>query len=90
MATSLPNADMTYLHTLEQAKQEFWSRNSHLSQQQRRELWFQAAASNVFDVSSSSTPASHVPRSMPLNTSYLAQSPVWNTPLVTRPSSNTI
>ena len=56
MATTLSNTDTTYLQELKQAKEEFWSRNSHLSQNQRQELLFQAATSNAFDVSSRQSP----------------------------------
>ena len=76
---TLPNIDDTYLRTIEQAQQDLWNRNSHLSQQQRQELWLSAASvpSNAFD-----TNASQVPRSMAYSPTSLAQTPVWNTPLV--------
>ncbi|KAF2705233.1 hypothetical protein K504DRAFT_97959 [Pleomassaria siparia CBS 279.74] len=69
MSTMLPNTDTTYLHMLEQAKQDLWSRNAHLSQQQRQQLWLQAASGNVFDPNHA-TPSmvSQTPRSMAFNT----------------------
>jgi hypothetical protein len=79
MATTLPNIDDTYLRTLEQAQQDLWNRNSHLSQQQREELWLSAASipSNALDIN-----ASQVPRSMTYSPISLAQTPVWKTLLV--------
>jgi hypothetical protein len=79
MATTLHNIDETYLHTLEQAQQDLWNRNSHLSQQQREALWLSAASipSNALDVN-----VNQIPRSMAYSPVGLAQTPVWNTLLV--------
>ena len=86
MATVLPNTDNNYLRILEQAKQDLWNRNSHLSEQQRQELWLQAASNpgNAF-INTNPSLARQVPRSMSYSTT---QTPVWNTPLVLACPSN--
>jgi hypothetical protein len=74
-----PDIDDAYLRTIEQAQMDLWNRNAHLSQQQRQELWLSASSvsSNAFDIN-----ASQVPRFMAYSSTSLAQTQVWNTPLV--------
>jgi hypothetical protein len=85
MASTLPNSSSsTYIDFLGQAKQKFWSSNAHLSEEQRNQLWFQAACQ-----STQSSMAHQVPRSMPYSPSNLTQLPVRKHLWSTIPRSNT-
>ncbi|KAF1840489.1 uncharacterized protein K460DRAFT_296925 [Cucurbitaria berberidis CBS 394.84] len=75
MAATLANSSPTYLQILEQAKQDFWSGHAHLSEEQRQELWLQAAStlpSNAFNPTQPSM-AHQTPRSMPFCAPDLTQ-----------------
>jgi hypothetical protein len=86
MASTLSNSSSssTYIDFLEQAKQNFWSSNAHLSEEQRNQLWFQAACQ-----STQPSMAHQVPRSLPYSPANLTQLPVRKHLWSTLPYSNT-
>jgi len=71
-SSSSSNSD-AYLGFLEQAKQKFWMTTSHLSEEQRNQLWFQAACQPT-----QPSMAHQVPRSMTFDPSSMMELPVWN------------
>ncbi|CAO2656973.1 Nn.00g057760.m01.CDS01 [Neocucurbitaria sp. VM-36] len=75
MASTISSSSSGYLHILEQAKQDFWSSNAHLSEEQRQERWLQAASTLPRNAFSSTQPsmADQTPRSMPYSTSDMTQ-----------------
>lgn len=77
MASTMFNSSNPVFQQLERAKQDFWNSNAHLSEEQRQQLWSQAASlsSNGFGTSHGSM-AHQIPRSM-LSTSNMTQLPVW-------------
>ncbi len=66
---------------LEQARQEFWNSNAHLTEEQRQDAWATASLypNNAFNTPAQPTMAQHIPRTMPNSSmSNLMQYPVWN------------
>ena len=90
MASTFTSSSNAYLDILEQAKQQFWNSNANLTEEQRQQLWLQAASTLPSNASISTQHAAtqQTPRSMPYNTSDMTQLSVWNTPLVNAPPSN--
>lgn len=84
MASSFTSSSNTYLDILGQAKQQFWNSNVHLTEEQRQQLWLQAASTlpgNAFTTTQPSV-AQQTPRSMPYSTSDMTQLSVCNESLV--------
>lgn len=71
-SSSSSSSSNTYLGFLEQAKHNFWMTNSHLSEEQRNQLWFQAACQPT-----QPSMAHQVPRSMTFGPSSMMELPVW-------------
>jgi hypothetical protein len=82
MAPTMFDSTQTLFQQLEQTKQSFWSSHAHLSEEQRHELWVQAAFQprNVYTAPRTSM-AHQTPRSLP-STSNMVHFPVWTTLLV--------
>ncbi|KAF2132587.1 hypothetical protein P153DRAFT_382210 [Dothidotthia symphoricarpi CBS 119687] len=78
MDMALPYGDNAYPYTLEQAQQDLWSGNVHLSGEQQ-DFSFQAASAtdNAYNNAQASL-ACQIPRSMPYNASSLTQFPMSN------------
>ena len=89
MAPTLFDSSNSVFQQLEQTRQDFWSSNAHLSEEQRQELWLQAASipSNAFGTSHASL-AHQTPRSMP-SSSNMTHLPVWTHIWFTLALSNT-
>jgi hypothetical protein len=70
--------NQTLFQQLEQAKQTFWSSNAHLSEEQRQQLWTQAASLSPSTASFNASHASmaQTPRSLPA-ASNMTHLPVW-------------
>ncbi|KAF1832926.1 hypothetical protein BDW02DRAFT_570520 [Decorospora gaudefroyi] len=64
------SSSSTYRDFLEQAKRNFWTDNAHLSEEERNQLWFQAACQPT-----QPSIAHQTPRSMPYSPSNMAQLP---------------
>lgn len=62
------SSSSNYIDFLEQAKQNFWTSNAHLSEEQRNQLWFQAACQPT-----QPSTAQQTPRSMPYSPSNMMQ-----------------
>jgi hypothetical protein len=78
MASTMYDSNLPVFQQLEQAKQDFWNSHANLSEEQRQELWIQAASfppSNAFSTSNASM-AQQTPRSLP-STSNMTYLPVW-------------
>lgn len=69
---------------LEQARQDFWNSNAHLTEEQRHEAWSTASQfpNNAFDMHAQPSMAHQIPRTMPNSMSNLTQLPVWTSSLV--------
>jgi hypothetical protein len=71
--------NQTLFQQLEQAKQTFWTSNAHLSEEQRQQLWTQAASlppSTTGFSASHASMAHQTPRSLPA-ASNMTHLPVW-------------
>jgi hypothetical protein len=85
MASTMFDSNQTLFQQLEQAKQSFWSSNAHLSEEQRQQLWLQAASLSPSNTNTNSYSSSHAsvahqtPRSLPA-ASNMTHLPVWMPP----------
>jgi hypothetical protein len=82
MASTMFDNTQALFQQLEQAKQAFWSSNAHLSEEQRQQLWTQAASLSPSTTSFSASHASmahQTPRSLPA-ASNMTHLPVWTPP----------
>jgi hypothetical protein len=85
MASTMFEHNQTLFQQLEQAKQSFWSSNAHLSEEQRQQLWTQAASLSPSTTNTNSYSSSHAsvahqtPRSLPA-ASIMTHLPVWMPP----------
>ena len=71
MASTMFDSAQNLFQQLEQAKENFWISNAHLTEEQRQELWSQAAFQ-----SSNASMAQQTPRTLP-STTNMMHLPVW-------------
>lgn len=71
MASTMFDSAQHLYQQLEQAKADFWISNAHLTEEQRQELWSQAAFQ-----SSNASMAQQTPRTLP-STTNMMHLPVW-------------
>lgn len=84
MADIYMDSNSSAFTILEQARQEFWNSNTHLTEEQRHEAWSAASLypSHAFDMHAQPSMAHQIPRTMPSSISNLTQLPVWTQSLV--------
>jgi hypothetical protein len=83
MATIIPSSSNNAFELLEQAKRDFWTSNSHLGEDERRQLWSQATAfNNNHAIDTQPSMVHQIPRTMPYSMSSLTHFPVWDPSLV--------